>query len=29
VHHLPLRLRLTRRQGSESTEFRLRALQAE
>lgn len=29
VHHLPLRLRLTRRQGGESTEFRLRALQAQ
>lgn len=28
VHHLPLRLRLTRRHGGESTEFRLRALQA-
>lgn len=28
VHHLPLRLRLTRRQGAESTEWRLRTLQA-
>jgi len=28
LHHLPLRLRLTRRGGGESTEFRLRALQA-
>jgi hypothetical protein len=28
LHHLPLRLRLVRRQGGESTEFRLRALGA-
>jgi hypothetical protein len=27
LHHLPVRLRLTRRGGGESTEFRLRALQ--